>query len=330
MDAFSKMAIYAGIFLLLAYGFFMLFRSIVLREGMKIGLDKLHTKLASRDNKRIDEIEAERRMYGSVIGKESGAIGRFLTKVDNMLIYSGASIRHKWLNTSSFLALYIVCGGLMFIFVLFLSNNLILALLVVLFVLILPVFKMTTAADNAYRSVETQMSLCVNLVANMGDATNSIMVVLREIAPYMSEPLRTTIYRAISTANLTGVEGDGIRQLCREIEHPMFVQFIRHLEISAKNEADFRNIARDYSGQVDMAIRAAQRQKAIFANGRGSILLLMGVGILLICMLLGMLGDGIVVMLAEMSQNAFGILVLIVTCILYVSAILYMMLGMRR
>lgn len=330
MNTYFSIFAHGALFLLLMASFYLILKSIFLRERMKQGMEQIYTKLASKDNKRLENIEMLRRRYGSVVGKESGIFGRFLLSVDNMLTYSGFSIRYKWLNTSTYLVLCIVGGGVVFIGALLLGSHLLVAALATTFVLVLPIFRMVTAADNAYRCVETQMVLCVNLVANMGDATNSVTVVLKEVAPYMSDPLRTTIYRALSTIELTGVESDGIRQLCREVEHPMFVQFIRHLEITAKNDADFRKVARDYATQVDMSMRAAERQKGIFAKGRASILTLQGVGILLIYMLCSYTGSSVFFTLSEMSTNAFGILVLFVLSGVYVGAILYMLLGLRR
>ena len=77
------------IFLLLFIGFFSLFRSLVLRESVKNSMDRIYTTLASKDAERLERLDEERRKYGTLTGTDSGAFGRFMEKVDNLLIYSG-------------------------------------------------------------------------------------------------------------------------------------------------------------------------------------------------------------------------------------------------
>lgn len=319
-----------AIFLLLLVGFFSLFRSLFLRESVKKSMERIYTNLASKDSKRLDKLEEERRKYGSLTGTDGGSFARFLEKIDNMLIYSGWSIRHTWLNTSSFLLLYVVCGGTLFLVTLVLGGGFLLAAVLVILAGSIPIILMSHDANKAYASVESQMVLCINMVANMGDATDSIIVVLEQVAPFMTSTLRTAMRRAISTANLSGKESDGIRQLCREVEHPLFVQFIRHLEVSARNSADFRTVARDFSDQAEKAINNANKQREIFRGGRGSILSLMVVGLIMIYMLATFDGRGLFVVLAEMSGSMLGCLILLYQVVVYVAAVLYITLGMRR
>lgn len=318
------------IFLLLFVGFFSLFRSLILRESVKNSMDRIYTSLASKDAKRLERLDEERRKYGTLTGTDSGAFGRFMEKVDNLLVYSGWSIAYSWLNTSTFILLYVVGGGLLFILVLTLTGSLLVALIAVLAAGIFPIFRMAVAADNAYQNTESQMVLCVNMVANLGDATDSIMVVLQEVAPFMTDPLRTSIARAIATANLAGRESDGIRQLCREVEHPLFVQFIRHLEVSSRNSADFREVARDFGGQVDSAIRNANKQKEIFASGKANILMLIAVGLIMMFMIATFDGSSFGTVIMEMTHSIFGLVVLVYLIGVIAAAILYMILGMRR
>lgn len=319
-----------GIFLLLLMGFFALFKSLILRESVKKSVDRIYSTLASKDAERLDRLDEERRKYGSISGTDGGFWGRFLEKVDNLLVYSGWSIRYTWLNTSTFILLYVVGGGCLFLVGYTLSGNVLVGFILVLLVGIIPIYRMSLAADNAYKSVESQLVLCVNMVANLGTSTDSIVVVLEEVAPFMTNPLRTSIRRAISTANLTGKESEGIRQLCREVEHPLFVQFIRHLEVSAKNSADFRVVARDFAGQVDTAIKASNRLKEIFNGGKASILTLMVVGAIMMYMIATFDGSGLIAVFVAMSQSLFGILVLGYLIVIYAAAIFYMVLGMRR
>lgn len=330
MSVGLKLLFYLVILGLLYITYYQLFRSIVLKDRIKHNMDKVYTKLASKDKKRISDIEKERREYGTVGGQKGNAINKVLDKMDNLLIYSGAIVRFPWLNTSTLIVLEILGMCILFLFLLLVVGNLVPAILFSFLASTVPFLVMSIKADDAYKCTERQMTLCVNIVSNMGVSTNNIVTVIKEVAPYMAYPLKGAMERAVSAANLTGDDSICVRQLSREIEHPMFVRFIRHLEICAKNDSDFKSVAKDYSGQVDAALKNSRRMKAIFDNGKGSILSLIGVSVVMICMMAGYMGENVFAMIYEMSHDLFGALVLIFTGLVYIAALLYMVLGMRR
>lgn len=332
MNLSIKLLFYLAILVLLFVAFYQLFRSIVLKEKIKQNMDRVYTKLADKDKKRISDIEKERREYGTVGGKNGNTMNKMLDKVDNLLIYSEASVRHPWLNTSTFIVLEVLGFCLTFLFILLFVGNMVGAILLSFVAVCIPFVVMSVKADSAYKSTEKQMTLCVNIVSNMSMSTSNIVTVIKEVAPYMAYPLAGAMQRAVSAANLTGDDSECIRKLSREIEHPMFVRFIRHLEICAKNDSDFKSVAKDYSDQVDTALKNSRRMKAIFDNGKANILTLIGVSVVMICMMAGYTDDngGVIGMLVSMSHDLFGAVVLIFTGIIYLCAFLYMMLGMRR
>lgn len=332
MDFSIKIILYIVILGLLFLGFYQLFRSIVLKDKIKQNMDKVYTKLASKDKKRISDIERERREYGTVGGKNGNTMNKMLDKVDNLLIYSEASVRRPWLNTSTFIVLEVIGFCITFLIILLFIGNIVGAILLGFVAVCIPFVVMSVKADAAYKNTEKQMTLCVNIVSNMSMSTSNMVTVIKEVSPYMTYPLSGAMQRAVSAANLTGDDSECIRKLSREIEHPMFVRFIRHLEICAKNDSDFKSVAKDYSEQVDTALKNSRRMKAIFDNGRGNILTLIGVSVLMIIMMASYTdgSGGVIGMLVDMSHDFFGAVVLIFTGIIYLCAFLYMMLGMRR
>ena len=330
MKTSTVVIVYAVILLLLFIGFYLLFQSMSLREVVKDRMGKIYTDLASKDRKRISEIEMERLQYGTVGGKKGSSINKILDKVDKLIIYSGWGVKYVWLNTSTYIAVTVAGMGLSFLVVLIIFGNVVMAFFSMLMVIILPIVRMSMLADKAYRCTEKQLTLCVNNVANTSASTNNIVTVISDVSRYMTYPLNTAMERAVSTANLTGDSAACIRQLCREIEHPLLIRFLRHLEICSRNDSDFKTVARDYSEQVDAALKAARRQKAIFSNGKGNITSLLIISMVMIAMMASYTGTSVWVMLVDMSHDLFGALVLIFTGIIYLVAILYMVLGMRR
>lgn len=318
------------VFVLLFVGFFFLFQSLALREALKENMDKIYTKLAQKNGDRLSEIEEERRKYGTISGKNASTMNKVLNKIDDLIIYSGWYLRYKWLNTSTYIALAIVVASVTLLAVYAISGNLVLAIFLAFITLILPIIRMASLADKAYRTVEEQMLSCVNYVANNAAGSNNIVAVLTDVAPYMVDPLRTVMYRAISSAALSGDNSDCVRQLCREIEYPAFTRYMRSLEIAAANNSDFRTVSRNFADQMEMALKNSKRQKAIFSNGRANILTLIAVSILMITVICGYNGGNVFGTIAAMSGSLLGSFILLFASIVYIAAFLYMFLGMRR
>lgn len=329
MNAWIEYSVMAVVFALLATGFWLLFESLILKEKIKANVDKVYKELAEKNEKRVKDLELERRRYGNIDSKKN-FLEKRLDKLDHMLVYSGFSVKLGWLNTSTYVVLNVVGCGLVFLVTYVLTTNLVLAVIFAVTPMMAIYLWMSSICDRRYKIVEGQLSFCVNMVANISGSTNDLVTVFDGVAGYMGEPLRNAMKRAVSVAGMTGSAADCVNVLAREIEHPLFIRFIRNLEICAKADADYKNVARDYAPQVERYVRAAERKRAIFANGRNQILLLVGLGIGLIYASCDALGAGFTVTINAMMQSLLGMTVLIFEGLLFGGAILYAIFGMRR
>ena len=319
----------AMVFSLLVTGFYLLFKSLILKEKIKANVDKVYSQLSERNEKRVKDLELQRRRYGN-IDSNKNALEKHMDKLDHMLVYSGFSVKVGWLNTSTYLVLNVVTGALIFLVTFVLTNNLVLAILFMAVPMIAVLLWMMSICDQKYKSVEGQLSFCVNMVANVSGNTNDLVTVFDQVAPYLGEPLRSAIQRAVSVAVMTGSTSDCVNMLAREIEHPLFIRFVRNLEICSKADADYKNVARDYAPQVERFVRAAERKRAMCANGRSQILLLTLLGLGLIYASSSALGAGFVETIRGMMGSVLGMVVLVFEGILFSSAVLYALFGMRR
>lgn len=329
MNPWIEYSVMAVVFVLLATGFWLLFESLVLKEKIKANVDKVYKELAEKNEKRVKDLELERRRYGNIDSKKN-FFEKKLDKLDHMLVYSGFSVKVGWLNTSTYVVMNVVGGGVLFLVTYVLTTNLVLAVIFAVTPMMVVYLWMCSICDRRYKIVEGQLSFCVNMVANVSGSTNDLVTVFDGVSGYMGEPLRTSMKRAVSVAGMTGSAADCVNVLAREIEHPLFIRFIRNLEICAKADADYKNVARDYAPQVERYVRASERKRAIFANGRNQILLLVGLGIGLIYASCDALGAGFMVTINAMMQSLLGMVVLIFEGLLFGGAILYAIFGMRR
>lgn len=329
MNPWIEYGAMAVVFILLSVGFGLLFESLILKEKIKANMDKVYKGLAEKNDKRVKDLEIERRRYGNIDSKKNFFEKR-MDKLDHLLVYSGFSVKVGWLNTSTYIVVNVVGGALLFLVTFVLTNNLVLAAVFAAVPILAVYFWMCSISDKRYKTVEGQLSFCVNMVANVSGSTNDLVTVFDSVSGYMGEPLRTAMKRAVSVAGMTGSAADCVNVLAREIEHPLFIRFVRNLEICAKADADYKNVARDYAPQVERYVRASERKRAIFANGRNQILLLAGLGVGLIYASCDALGTGFSATINGMMQSMLGTVVLIFEGLLFSGAILYAIFGMRR
>ena len=319
----------AVVFILLAVGFKLLFESLIVKEKIKANVDKVYKDLAEKNDKRVRDLEIERRRYGNIDSKKK-FYEKFLDRIDHMLVYSGFSVKVGWLNTSTYVVLNVVGVGTLFLITYLTTSNMVLAILFSVIPALGVYFWMSSICDKRYLAVEGQLSFCVNMVSNVSGSTNDLVTVFDSVSAYMGEPLRTAMQRAVSVAGMTGSAADCVNVLAREIEHPMFIRFVRNLEICSKADADYKSIARDFAPQVDRYVRAAEKKRAIFANGRAQIFLLVALGLGLVYASCEAMGAGMMETIRGMMDTLLGTLILIFEGLLFGGAICYGIFGMRR
>lgn len=321
----------ALIFLLLFAGFFLLMQSISFISAARRNMGRIMSELRAKDARRVKEAERVRRRYGTTSGsgtKESFVSG-VLRKLDDKLLYSEVAVKHTRVNASVYLISTVIAAAVVFLAGMLLVNMLFGGMLA-LAVVIVPYAYLSHLANRNYHNTELQLQFFINLVASNSVATSDILTVLEMSAAYTTNPIRGAVYRATSTARLSGKADDAIWQLTREMEHPIFVNFIRNLDICAKHDADFRAVAKDFAVQAEQSITSLERLRAIFDNSRNEILLMTAVGVLLSFMVAGFCDTSLFQVLAEMTQSAGGMACIAFECIIYAATAVYVLVGRRK
>ena len=319
------------IFLLLAIGFYLFLSNVVVVRSARNNLNRLYTSLHAADKRRVYDIEQERRNYGSTStdGKKSG-IAKFLEKIDDVLIYSGMEAKYQFLNTTTYIFLTVLVWAVLILVVLLFVQNVVIALIVASVLSTVAYIYMSMKKDDNYRDTENHLSYLINSVANHSMDTSDLLQVFEAVVSETCEPVRSVLYRGITRAKISGNVSDCVELLTREIEHPIFIRFIRALDMASQNDADYRSVPKDFSVQAEREIRSMERQRAIFANGRSSILLLGVLGIVLNVIMCSLVEMPVLTVLMSMTQSGFGIFVIIAEAIIYCGLAMYLLIGSRK
>ena len=319
------------VFLLLLLGFFFLLRSMAMIDAAKRNMERIMKELHTRDDIRVSQAEMERRRYGTTSGsgKKQGFITRMLNHLDDTLVYSEIMIKFTWLNASIYVILTIIGAAVAFLLG-YMINGLSLGILLTCIVVFLTYIVLSKIATNSYMMTEKQIGFFINLIATNSIASADLVSVLDRVSSRVTNPIRGAIERAIASVQLSGNNDEAIWKLTREIEYPLFKEFIRNLDICGRNDADYRAVAKDFSKQAEVSLRAIEKQRAIFANARNEVILMIGVGVLLSFMTASFCDTSLITVLVEMKESLFGIVCLCVEFLIYLSALLYVLIGKRR
>lgn len=325
------------IFVLLFIGFYMLFRSVTIINSARKNMEKIYFKLHEQNEIRVSQLELERRMYGTASAnpdKKTNILERFLQRIDDVLIYSGMSIRHIWLNTSTYIVLSVLGGALIALIAMALWGNVLVTVLLSLSGVLIPYIYMVIHCDKNYKDTEKQLIYFINVIANNSLVTNNVVSVLDSTAKYANEPIKGAVNRALAASKLSENKENSINvcieQLTREIEHPMFVRFIRNLEICSRNNADYRSVARDFSKQAQSAIETLEKQRAMFANIRNLCLMMYVIGMMMISSACDEAEVGLFKVVQDLMETPIGILFLAIECLVIGGTAIYLLIGSRR
>lgn len=336
MEIIKNIATQYGVFvmllvlLLLILGFFLLFRSFSLLQLARRNMDNIMRGLREKSEKKIVDAEKERRAFGSTgRGDRSGAGIMLLSAIDDKLVYSEFSIKFRWLNASSYLILSILVATFAFL-VGYLAGGILIALIVMVVAVLAPYCYIDHVANENYLKTEQHLEFFIESVSSNAVASSDLLTILEKIAPRMANPIRDAIYRAIATARVSGKSDDGIWQLIREIEYPLFKEFLRNLEICGKQDADYRSVAQDFSKQVRQRLKAIERQRAIYQNARYEVILTMVVGVFLSFQTASLCERSLFEVIADMRTTVLGLVCLVGEVLIYTASMLYVLVGKRR
>jgi len=321
----------------IVFGIYQLLQSITLINAAKQNMQRIYTQLREKDEKRIAELEKERRQFGTTSGRpdsKESLLSRFLQRIDDVIIYSEAGIHYRWLNTMTYVVLSILLFAVVTLIGMLFTGNILIGLIIGIVVVLVPYVIMVHFSDKNYKATENNLSFFINMVANSSLVTNDIVTVLKEASQFSVNPIRSAINRALASSELAESSADKravfVSQLVREIEHPLFVRFIRNLELSSRNDADFHSVAKDYGRQLETNLASLERQRAIFANGRNEILLLAVMGLFIMPQATETVDMTFLQAISAMFDSALGILVFVIEIAIYGGTALYLLVGQRR
>ena len=166
-----------------------------------------------------------------------------------------------------------------------------------------------------YRKTEEGIMTFLNLVENFNTTDDDLINIFGKVAPYLQEPLKSTVRECYQEAVYTGDTEQALQNLEAKIEHEKFKEIIRNLSVCSRYEANYGEIVKDSRQLLREHLAMREERKAIRNNARAEIaILILGCGLVLY-MLNGFLS---VPMITQLTGSFVGQMLLLYLAVILV------------
>lgn len=268
----------------------------------------LNTSIAER--KRADEERRKRDIHGEGNDKD------ILSRIDEILNYSGIKDKIPWLTTELFIVIALVFIAIVSTIVL-LTFGLIQGLLSA--VVIFAVIRLSIVLLSIYRSrlIDEQLLQFMNIIDNFSKTSNDIIDIFEKASLYIQDPLRNQIYQAVQKARNAGSKEIALKDLQDNVKNKHFKMLVRNLDTSSNFENNYSDIVEDCRGVFHSYIKSQKELKQIQISGMIQIGFLVVLSLVAIQMIVQIANsDDVIKVLVDSGTTGIGLILYLITAII--------------
>lgn len=234
---------------------------------------RLISRTVQKVYKQLSESSRVRQKEQQRIKERTGPV-KGLAKMDQRLQYSGIRTQFPFLTTELSLLLLVLSAGLGYYVMYFLSDSLVLRIAALGCGPVLLLFYVSIRCHQNYHRTEGELLIMLNLLDSYSISASELTGIFYRIAPYVEEPVKTSLEETYFEAQTTGDVTLALQHLIDKVEHPQFKQFIKNLEVSNRYDADFSNVVKNSRKSVQDYLAYRKKRKSISNVAKIEMLLL--------------------------------------------------------
>lgn len=194
--------------------------------------------------------------------QEEGTVRRLLQKPESRYRYSRLFVK-TGLAFEVWFILKIASAAVIYFVLVMLSHSPLLALLgAAVYLLLFAAFEEGLAYRN-YKVVDDNLLQFVNLLSNFSLMSGEITGVFHKAAAYLPDPLSSILEECYYDAQTSGDTAVALYVLADKVNHPVFKDLIRNIEVCANYTADFSVIMTNSRKVIRNARRAQKERKSM-------------------------------------------------------------------
>lgn len=245
---------------------------------LKNNFTKTYNRLSESEKIRLQAQKERKLIYGDT--HEKG----LLTKLDNLLMYSGIKTKFKFMSSEIMLILIILVATISIIISQMITDDLTMGLVAATVFVFIMISVLKVMCNVQYKRVHDSVLKFTNIIENFAATSNDIIAILEKSCVYLSEPLKSKVYNCIVEARNSGDKDYALRKLQDSIENDYFKELIRTLRISSGFEANYSEVIREGKEALQNNLKYESEKQSLRNNARAEMLALTAVGMLCIFM----------------------------------------------
>lgn len=238
---------------------------------LRAGLYELYDRINSLSGSREEVGRRLKALYGNMVTRG------FITHVAENLEYSGAAGRFDRVTPELYIAAMIVLSSAMFGVGSVLSGRWYVGIIFSVLPWLVCEYVFARARDYRYRREEQELLAFVNCVESCAAQSDDIIYILEKSASMIEGPLSDELLHTVSKVK-SGIRGTvALKELENRVEHAFFKTLIRNLEISSRNNANYREITAQCRSLLTEQLDSSKRLEGIYREAE------IRLGMILVC-----------------------------------------------
>lgn len=290
------------IFLLLFFGFFLLFHKMRALEHMAGALKRTREGLDAAARQRS---LAARQQLAVLEEKHS-----FWYSLERQLQYSGIRNRFPGITAEWWIAGNALAGAAVFVIIGMLGSvKAAMAALVLLGAA--EWYGMKKLRQLNLRRTERNLTKLLDFLGNYSVTSGEITGIFKQISRYMEEPLRSALDICCQQTATTGDTEMALRFMAEGLEHPKFKELVRNMEVSIRYCADFSALVDSSRRSLRESLRFSQERRAMVREAMINLALLGGMSAAVLLIVERLTGIDMRQLLTETWPGRLGIGILL-------------------
>lgn len=241
-----------------------------------------------------------------------------LLKIDKLLDEAGWRRIYSYFSSEVYFILGFIFSVFPAILGYMLSGTLYVSFLIIVLVWFLWGMLLYICAAVRYKKIQGQLMFFINLLENYSRTSDDLVDIIAKTENYLEEPLKNTIAQFQWEARHTGEIETAIGHLKTRLSHRKMQEIIQNLDMCRRHEANYAEVISDMRVSIQEYLKSKEERNSINQTAKGSILVMMLVGLFIMKLVNGFVEGGIYNLL---TSNILGMTILVYQILLIVFGI---------
>lgn len=240
---------------------------------LRRSVERVYKRLSEKNKERSIERTKEILTYGNATDKT------LLSKMDNLITYSGLADKFRWINTETVLTVVIILDVLILLGVSVVEADIIMGICTAIIADTLMVIVLMLMGNRQYIKVEDALPQFMGCIENFSSVSNDIITILDKSKRYIDPILRPAVARCIIDASNSGNQTAALARLEDSFQHKYWKMCIRNISICSRYSCNYTETIENMKDIIDEYISYEKERREQYRNSRILIVFMIAIGI---------------------------------------------------